>query len=111
MAIQVKNFLTKFLEGAQTTQYTVPAGSTVIIDKVTGTNQDVVNCDVSVNLVTSGDTPNLSNLITQTRTIAPSETYTFPELVGQVLEAGDYFSTLTSVGSAVTIRISGREIT
>ena len=111
MAIQIKNFLTKRLESAQTTQYTVGAGSTVIIDKVTSTNTDVVNVDVSVNLVDSGDTPGLQNLVADARTLAPGESYTHPELGGQVLEEGEYFSTLTSVPLGITMRISGREIT
>lgn len=115
MAIQVKNFLTKRLEDAQTTQYTVAAGSTVIIDKVTSTNTTsgltTENVDISVNLVTFEDLPGKENLVTDERTIAPNETYTHPELVGQVLQAGDYISTLTTVNEGITIRISGREIT
>lgn len=110
MATTVKNFLTKRLENSQVTQYTVASGSTVILDKVTSTNTSAGNVDISVNLVTFGDTPGLGNLVTDTRTLAPNESYTHPELVGQVLEEGDYVSTLTNVSLGITMRISGREI-
>lgn len=111
MAIQIKNFLNVALPAAQTTQFQCPAGAKLIIDKVTGVNQFSANCNVSVNLVDFGDAPTNSNLVVKERTIAPGETYTFPELVGQVLEEGDYFSTLCSLGTSITMRVSGREIT
>jgi len=38
------------------------------------------------------------------------EAYTFPELVGHILNTGDYISTLASVAASITIRVSGREI-
>ena len=47
----------------------------------------------------------------QTRTIAPGETYTCPELIGQVLEDGGFISTLASAASAITIMASGRIVT
>ena len=42
---------------------------------------------------------------------APNETYTFPEIVGQVLANGGFISTIASAANALTIRASGREIT
>jgi hypothetical protein len=50
------------------------------------------------------------NLIVKTKTLQPSETYTFPELVGQVLANGNFISTIASTGTAINIRASGREI-
>jgi hypothetical protein len=44
------------------------------------------------------------------RTIVPNETYTCPELVGHVLEAGGFISTLASAATSLTIRCSGREV-
>jgi hypothetical protein len=46
-----------------------------------------------------------------TRAIAPDETYTSPELVGQALEPGGFISTIASAATSLTIRASGREIT
>jgi hypothetical protein len=51
------------------------------------------------------------NLITKTKTIQPSEVYTFPELVGQVLNRGDFISTIAGTASAINMRVSGREVT
>ena len=38
-------------------------------------------------------------------------TYTFPEVVGHVLEPGGFVSTLAGSASALVIRASGREVT
>ena len=100
----------KQAEASQTTQYTAVNCKT-IIDKATVTNTSAANATLSVNLVTSGGSAGVSNLIVDARAIAPDETYTLPELVGQVLEPGGFISTLASTASALTIRFSGREIT
>ncbi len=99
----------KEMEAAQTTQYTA-VNCTTIVDKFTATNTSAANALISVNLVSSGGSPAASNLIVDSRAIAPDETYTFPELVGQVLASGGFIST-TGTATALTIRASGREIT
>jgi hypothetical protein len=100
----------KQAENSQTTQYTA-SNVRAVIDKFTATNTTTNNVTLSVNLVTSGGSASSSNLIVDARTIAPDETYTFPELVGQVLEAGGFISTIASAATSLTIRASGREIT
>jgi len=100
----------KQAEAAQTAQYTATAVK-AIIDKFTVTNTSANNVTFSVNLVTVSGSAGASNLIIDARTIAPDETYTCPELVGQVLEAGSFISTLASAATSLTIRCSGREIT
>lgn len=99
----------KQMEAAQTTQYTANL-CTTIIDKFTATNTSAANAVISVNLVSSGGAAGPTNLIVDSRAIAPDETYTFPELVGQVLASGGFIST-TGTATAITIRASGREIT
>lgn len=101
----------KQAENAQTTQYSTPASTKAIIDKFTVTNTSATAASLSVNLVTTGESPGASNLILDTRVIAPHECYSCPELTGQGLEAGGYISTLASAASALTIRCSGREVT
>lgn len=96
---------------AQTTQYTTPAGTKTIIDKLTGTNTTAAAATLTVNLVASGGGAAATNVITSAKTIAPGEAYTFPEIVGHVLNAGDFISTLAGTAAAITIRASGREIT
>jgi hypothetical protein len=99
----------KEMETVQTTQYTA-TNATAIIDKATVTNTTAGNLTFSVNLVTSGGSAGASNLIIDDRAIAPGETYTCPELVGQVLANGGFISTIASA-AGLTLRVSGREIT
>lgn len=98
------------LQATQTTQYTANNCKT-IIDKATITNTDTVNRTVSVNLVTVSGSAGNSNLVIDDKTIVPGETYLCPELVGQALEPGGFISTIASAATALTFRVSGREIT
>lgn len=111
MTVTVKNIIpAKDAENSQTAQYTASNCKT-IIDKFTGTNHTASNATISVNLVVSGGSAAATNVIVSTRTIAPGETYTFPELVGHSLESGGFISTIAGTASAISIRASGREIT
>lgn len=111
MTVTVKAIIpAKQAENAQTTQYTATNCKTVI-DKFTATNTSASNVTISVNLVTSGGSASSANLITNARAIAPGESYTFPELVGQAIESGGFISTIASAAASITIRASGREIT
>jgi len=111
MTVIVKNIVpAKTVEATQTTQYT--AGNvTTIIDKFTATNYSATAASISVNLVTNAGSAGNINLITKTKTLQPSEVYTFPELVGQVLNSGDFISTIAGTASAINMRVSGREVT
>ena len=110
MAVTAKPLIgSKQMEAAQTTQYTA-TNCTAIIDKFTVTNTTAGNLTFSVNLVTSGGSAGASNLIVDDRAIASGETYTCPELVGQVLANGGFISTIASA-AGLTLRVSGREIT
>jgi hypothetical protein len=111
MAVTVKVLVpAKTVESSQTTQYTA-TGVTAIIDKFTATNYSASAATISVNLVTVAGSAGNTNLITKTKTLQASEVYTFPELVGQVLGAGDFISTIAGTGSAINMRVSGREVT
>ena len=111
MTVTVKVLIAaKNAESAQTTQYTAN-GVTTIIDKFTATNYDTAARTLSVNLVTSGDTAGNQNLIVKTKTLQAGETYTFPEIVGQVLASGGFISTIASAATTINIRASGREVT
>jgi len=110
MAVTLKVLVPpKQLENSQTSQYTA-TNVRAIIDKATITNTSANNVTVSVNLVTVSGSAGASNLIIDTRTIVPDETYLCPELVGQVLEAGGFISTIASAGTSLTMRVSGREV-
>ena len=110
MTVTVKVLIpAKTAESSQTTQYTA-SGVTTIIDKFTATNYSATAATISVNLVTAAGTAGDSNLITKSKTLQPSEVYTFPELVGQVLMPSGFISTIAGTASAINIRSSGREV-
>jgi hypothetical protein len=98
------------INNTQTTMYTA-TGVTAIIDKVTATNYSAAAATISVNLVTAGGTAGNNDLIVKTKTLQASETYTFPELVGHVLNPGGFISTIAGTASAINIRVSGRVVT
>jgi IMP cyclohydrolase len=111
MTVTVKNIIPrKQAENAQTTQYTAVNCKT-IIDKFTVTNTAGAAVTFTVNLVASGGGASALNTVLSAKSIAPNETYTCPELVGQVLENGGFISTLAGTATALTISASGREIT
>jgi hypothetical protein len=110
MAVNVKVLIpAKIAENTQTTQYVATNVST-IIDKFTATNYSASAATISVNLVTQFDSAGNQNLIIKNKTLLPSETYTFPELVGHVLQPGGFISTIAGTASAINIRSSGREV-
>ena len=100
----------KTAEDVQTTQYT-STNLTTIIDKFTATNYSAVAASISVNLLNPGGSAGNDNLIVKVKTLQPSETYTFPEIVGQTLAPNGQISTLASAAASINIRASGREIT
>lgn len=111
MSVQVLNIIPrKQADTIQTGQYTALNCKT-IIDKFTVTNTSASNVTISINLIASGGIAGDNNLVLKNRTIAPNETYTCPELVGQVLENGGTISTIASASASLTISASGREIT
>jgi hypothetical protein len=98
------------MEATNTTQYTATLCK-ALIDKATVTNTDTVNRSFSVNLIQSGGSATNANLIIDDRTVVPGETYNCPELIGHELDPGAFISTIASAATALTLRISGREIT
>jgi len=108
MAVTISNIIpAKTAENAQTTQY-ISNGVQTIIDKFTATNYSANAATISVNLVTAAGSAGNDNLIVKTKTLQPSETYTFPELVGHVLPLNGFISTIAGTASAINIRASGR---
>ena len=110
MTVTIKVLIpAKQAENSQTTQYTA-VNVKAIIDKFTVTNTSANNVTFSCNLVTVSGSAGASNLIVDSRTIVPDETYTCPELVGQALDVGGFISTIAGAATSLTIRASGREI-
>jgi 3-deoxy-D-manno-octulosonic acid (KDO) 8-phosphate synthase len=111
MSVTTKNVVAKIVENSQTTQYTAPTGTRALIDKCTATNYSGGPQTLSINLVSSGDTSGNQNLVVKTKTLAAAETYTFPEIVGHTLNAGDFISTLAGAATSISMRVTVREIT
>lgn len=110
MTVTAKNLVpAKTVEATQTTQY-IANGVTTIIDKFTATNYSGSSATISVNLITATGTASNDNLIVKQRTLAASETYIFPELVGQILPSGGFISTIAGTANAINMRVSGREV-
>jgi len=108
MSVSISNIIpAKTAEAAQTTQYT-STGVQTIIDKFTATNYSALAATISVNLISPAGSAGSDNLIVKTKTLQPSETYTFPELVGHILPVGGFISTVAGTASAINIRASGR---
>jgi len=108
MSVSISNIIpAKTAEAAQTTQYT-STGVQTIIDKFTATNYSALAATISVNLISPAGSAGSDNLIVKTKTLQPSETYTFPELVGHILPIGGFISTVAGTASAINIRASGR---
>lgn len=111
MAVTAKSlFIPLQAQNVETTQYAAPSGTRTIIDKFTGTNTTAAVATLTVKLVQSGGAASVSNTVVSAKTLQPGETYTFPEVVGHVLNAGDFLSTLAGTADAITIRASGREV-
>lgn len=112
MSVQAKSLFTPLaISNADVTQYTAPAATRTILDKSTATNTSGSAATLTVNLVASGGAVGAGNTIISAKSIAAGECYTCPELVGHVLNAGDFLSTKAGTNAVITFRASGREVT
>ncbi len=84
------------------------ATNTTIIDKCA--SSAIAAGIVTLRIVQAAGTPGNQHQQAK-KTFAVDEAYTWPEIVGQTLGAGDKIRGVCSVASAVTLRLSGREIT
>ena len=111
MAITEKALInSKTMEAAATVQYTAPSTGIAIIDKFTATNTSTSAATITVHIRVAAEATANTNLIVDAKSIDAGESFTFPELIGQILNAGDDILTF-GTASALTIRCSGRERT
>lgn len=103
-------YTAQYLPNADTTLYTAGTGTRAILDKCTAYNSDAASQTVAFNIVPSGGSVGAANKIVS-KTLTAGETYTFPEVVGHVLEAGGFLSGIAGVASKIVVRVSGREVT
>jgi hypothetical protein len=109
MAVTAKALVEgQIIPNTNTTVYT--SREVTILDKVTSTNYDTVPRTLTVSIVAFGNSVGDAYYIAK-KTFAPFESYTWPEVVGQILNTGDFISVVSSFNTGMNIRISGREIT
>lgn len=98
------------LTNAVATYYTTPSTIVTIIDKMTLTNTSASAVSATVYLVDITGTAANSECLISALGIGAGATYTCPEIVGHILNHGDTIQALASANSALTVRISGREV-
>ena len=98
----------KYVENIQTNQYIANGVKTTIL-AVTLNNSSSSGAFVSVNIVPSAGTAGASNQLVSSRYLAQGETYSCPEIVGQVLSPGAAISAVASNANRIVIRVSGKE--
>lgn len=95
MTVSQKNIIPGVLLGAAlATLHTAPAGTRERITNATITNDTAGVVAVTVHIITGGDTAASKNKRISARNIAVGETYTCPELIGRILEPGDFIQAL-----------------
>lgn len=110
MAVTARPLITAgYVSNSQTTGYT-STGVRTIIDKYTAYNSDSGAVTLTVNLVASGGSAAATNIVV-VKSLSAGETYTFPEVVGHVLEVGGFISEIAGSASKIVRRASGREVT
>lgn len=110
MTVTAKPFVdAKYAESTETTQYTA-TNVRAIVDKCTVTNVTGSAAVITVRIVPSGGSAGANNAISYQKSVSAGATEVFPEIVGQIMKAGDFISTLAGTASALVLRISGREI-
>jgi len=107
--------LIKMYEGqpaaANTTLYTAAANTRVRITAATVTNDSATARYISFHLVPSGGAVGDAYLILNQRVIGDKESYTLPELIGHVMDTGDFLSAIAEAADALSVQISGIAVT
>lgn len=110
MSVIIKNAYTAQPGIANTTLYTCPTNTQARVLKCTVTNDTTSVATISFHKVPSGDSVGDANLILNTKAVGSKETYGCPEVVGQVLDAGDLISAIASAADQLTVILDVVEI-
>ena len=109
--ITLKNAYLAQVPAANTTLYTCPANTTARVLKCTVTNDTTTAQTITFHKVESGGAVGDDKLILNAKTLGSKETYECPEVVGQVLEAGDLISGIAGGAAQMTTILDVVEIT
>lgn len=109
MTVTAKRFINgSLMTAAAVTYYTAPTSTKAVIKALAICNTTGVAITVTIYLVPNGGTATGDNAITAGLSVAANATYTCPEAVNQVLEAGGM---IQAKGANLSIVASGVEIT
>lgn len=98
------------IANSNTTYYTAGSGIRSRVEKATICNTDSSARTFSLYLVPTGGSAGVTNQLIDTRSVNVDETITISELIGQWLAPGDFIVAVASAASALTLRISGVEV-
>jgi len=108
--IELKNAYLDQVPAANTTLYTCPANTTARIIKCTVTNDTITAQTITFHKVESGGAVGDDKLILNAKSLGNKETYECPEVVGQVLDAGDIISAIAGGAAQMTTSLDVVEI-
>lgn len=77
------------------------------IDKITATNEGAAMATAAVQLLS----PDGAQTVSFTKALPPGATWSFPEVVGHILNPGGKFNVISPTANAVKFRASGRKFT
>lgn len=110
MSVTIKNAYLGQPAATDTTLYTCPANTQARILKCTATNDTTTPDTITFHKVESGGSVGVDRLILNTKAIGDKETYECPEVVGQVLDAGDLISAIAGTANQITVALDVVEI-
>jgi ATP-dependent protease ClpP protease subunit len=93
---------------SNTTLYTVPSGKKAIIKQILLSNTSASDVTVTIYLVPSGGTAGANNMIVPGITVNAKTVVTID--MAQVMNAGDFLVGVQNTSGAVTVTISGVEV-
>jgi len=94
---------------SETTVYTVPASAEAILREVVIANHTATDRHIAVSVVPSGDTAGTDNRIIPQSDITADSMFRFE--FSTVMETSDFISIIGETANALTVTISGVEIT
>lgn len=111
-ATPVVLFDTQYAPATDTEMFASPSeGAGTTVDKFTATNRDSVTRTITVRLVPPDGAPTGTDFVIKTVTLTAGQCYLFPEVVGQMLEAGGGIWLEASAADVITVRANGRNWT
>lgn len=110
MSVNIRNVYAGQPAASATTLYTCPTNTQTRVLKCTACNDTTTTITFKVYKVPSGGAVGDAYLILQDKALGSKDTYECPEVVGQVLDAGDFISCHPSVANQLSVMLDVVEI-